>query len=254
MKRFLGLIAMLFGTIGCILCLAGIILAWWLSYRYLGKAAETAYRVTEILSSAGDRVNRLEGGVRETQSQIASLGEKARQMVKENKPVARAKLRPLVENLASKVERSEDVAEALRAAAVLLHDSADLAAAFTEDQEKVQKIRAAEENLTQAIETIQKAQKTLALWQQDDDPTFTAEDVAALVRVLLPTLGKLLTSVADVQQFLTRAETEMAEVEGKITFWKTAAPALVTWLVAWIGVGQGLLLARGWSMVRPTPT
>jgi chromosome segregation ATPase len=252
MKRFLGLLAFLLGVTGSVVCVAAIILTWDASYRYLGQVVETAQKVEELLASANDRVQRMENGVAETRTRIASLETAARAVAargEQSNPADRAKVEALLEALSSKIERAEDTAETLRSAALLLRNGADLAATVSRDEEKIELLRSAETALNETVATLEQLRDKLSKARRGDDLQGTAQDVADLAGAALPALAKVAGSIGEVDRFLAQAEKEVATLRGRIEFWKTAGPALVTLILAWVALGQVSLLARGWSML-----
>src|SRR4051794_36525823 len=73
MKRILAFLGVALGGLGLLASVAGVVLVWWFSARYLTQVAETARAVESLLSSAAGRFSGLDAGVQQTGKQVADL-------------------------------------------------------------------------------------------------------------------------------------------------------------------------------------
>jgi hypothetical protein len=112
------------------------------------------------------------------------------------------------------------------------------------DTEQLQEVSARVSSLTH------NAQRLQAMLETSSDTKEVDEETSRMRQIL----SRVTSGLQRVADRIDEARGRVAEVRSHIARWLLATQVGLTVILLWIGMGQGCLLAQGWSWCRSTPS
>jgi hypothetical protein len=253
MRRLLGVLALVFGTVGAIASMVGAIVVWPVIHFYADKAAVLSADVVHTVALTQDLLQPFESRIQEVTTRVTNVRQSATAVARggdQSDPADLAKVETILAELSSRLDQAQDWTTSLKSSATSLHSITKLASAVTFDpqqQEKLQTAISALENVDTALDQVD---ALLRRASQEQDLQTRARHLAIVASALEGPLSELNGTVAEVSAFLSTAQEEATKVQRAVSVWRTALPLISTVVLIWVAIGQVCLLRRGWFMSR----
>ena len=259
-RRLLGAVALVLGTAGLLLSVAGIFGVWVVRNRATAAILRVFEPVEEALVLVDETVVKVDALLEDTRQRVQSLPGEVQRFAREpgeERPMASVVSEIVDRDVPERVERLRRFVDlmhtkATKAATVLeLIESLPVGPEVESEERLAGELEDVAGELAELSETLDQTQKTIVLLAVAAD---LSENGVQRVTDLSERMDAGLADVqGHVQQFSrTVADTrnEVAELKRKIPIWTAIAAAVATLLLAWLAWSQYSLVLHGWSLVR----
>jgi hypothetical protein len=265
MSRVIAMAALGLGGIGLLGCLAGLSGIWAVRPSFLRSSVEVLDTVDgglEFVSEKTTRADELLKAIREVvdpvTSKILKLADKGARTPDDEKELQR-----IEEALARRLGQVDAIAELVETAVALLNRTPKLTKSLRLPMLQGMAGRAPAETsqdssnaLTRLSKALENVRENLAKFRQDKQ--VQREVVTAVVRLAREVDSELKLVESKVERVRQRdadLEKEVAELRTAVTAWTNGAAAIGSIVLAWMGLGQWVLVRWGWGRIRAaTPT
>jgi hypothetical protein len=255
LKRAAAVLALLFGSIGVVACMAGIYGAWWLGSR-LDQANEKLFStVDKGLASAEERIAVAQKRAKDSRITSSEIGDKLRIWRAREAKERLASLLEIdgqAEKLTSQLETvdlwMDTSAESIRGVQRAL-ELARLAGADVEPEslnDVLEKVVSLRETLQQAAQTVDVI-RDFATGKQSEADNNRLLRVTRVIARLLVTIGDIDTRLEEFVMRLSQLRTRAQQLNEKTTNYILLTTVGCYFILAWIGAGQAALCRCGWQ-------
>jgi hypothetical protein len=250
MRRVCGVVAIVLGATGTLVCAAAIGLGWWAAAEANDRVGDAAARVEHYLNEADDGLARVEGRLEALRADFEEARRSAEALVADNPelPRVRSAVDQLLDRLAPALDRAAALADSLRAVAAGLRAAADVRAQFGRGTP-------ADGRAVAAAEAIEKAAGLLAVPRAKVEAARSAAGVRITRELMAAATAtaagseKLAAGLADARREIAAARGWTAGCRDRVGVWAYATAAAHSGLWGWAGIGQVCLLGWGWRRV-----
>lgn len=252
MRKIIGVIAILFGSVGLLASLIGCVLVWPTSVRLFGQAEELLSRADETVVSVQEQIDPVDDRLRQTRNGIAGLRTEVELITTGDQldSITQDKLNGLVESLDQQLHRIEEIGQRLKGAAVNLRNLAHTMAAFARDPDEADRLREVVKRLDLVIAETRSALEMVTQIRQTRDVSQAASRILVVLNMLEAPLIALSDRITEINGSLTQTREQIVSVDQVINRWRWLAPTIVTIVLIWMGLGQWCLLGRGLRQIR----
>ena len=249
MHSFLGVGAVILGSVGVVLCAAAIALGWWTEAKTVDRVARATEHLDHGLSETDARLESVEVRLAAIRRELAVAGEEAEKLAAENPelPRVRAAIDRLLDRLLPTIERAAALAASLRTVAAGLRAAENVVAQFGVEIEQPSRAQTAADAIDRGAELLNVPQARIDAVKSATAVRLTRE-VIELAREAAAGSERLAQGLSDARLEVTHAREAVAEWRGRIVFWARVAAAAHTLVWLWIGLGQLSLI--GWGRRR----
>jgi hypothetical protein len=251
-KRMVALIAVTFGFLGVIVCLAGLYAVWRIGSR-LEQANEKVFaRIDQGLASTQDLVRRVQKRVQEAKITTAEIDQKLRAWTKrkaEERLVSRLEVESRAEKLSGYLQTAdswlETSTETIRGIQNVLELGNSLGASLD-----LAALEGVFEKLTAVRSTLQKTEQTLDQVREFAKERESEENrlprlMKLLARTLL-TISDVDTRLGDLVTRLSKRQADAQQTKASTSNFIFVRTIVCYVILAWMAVGQAALCLCGW--------
>jgi hypothetical protein len=252
LRRLVGALTLLLSAVGIVGCVVGIIGTWMLSHRVSVRVQKIASGLDAGLQRASDvsqTVQRLTGKARADVAQVrkesADLDngrEKRSRASRALRTLVQQQLGPDVEDLGGRLATLADAAVAVSS---VLQSFQGLPSSRTNLIKPDQLERWADE-----VQGLSAALRRLESMVGEGDKETSGREIAAATSEIDLALQRSQAQVDDWQTNVDAFREQMEDVKAELLGWLTPAAIALTLLLAWVGLGQLSLFARGLQWCR----
>jgi hypothetical protein len=237
---------MLLGSIGVLLCVAILVLGWWVASGTARRIDVIAARLDERLAQSVVKLGRLEQRVTAASVELHDIRRSAEAVVARNPQSAPLRIEfELLENrLTPILVRLRATAESLETLSEILLTAADIAEQLNRDGETAIRLRT-------AADSIHRAGAVLMLPQDKIDAVATAGAVQmgqAVLKLALKSIegsSLLADGLSTARREAAASRARAAEFREFLIFRIYASALVITLLALWGGLGQVCLIGHG---------
>ncbi len=261
-NRLVGLGLTALGVTGIVICLVGIVSAWFVASRLHRVNSRLFHQVNELVSQVDRRAEQARDAVADTRDLVDELKQTLRASATDlvaERVASLPEIDSLERRLASAMERADGLVQlststvelveqlvvtlnALAAeSSVDLSDSPDLAAS----------IQSTRESLANAAERLSDVQHRLTQIRQKRDVADNLEQIMKLSLGIVAKLDVVQERIATFRGRLEETKVRLSQRQSRLQAWIFGGQCLILLLIAWAGAGQYCLLVHGWRMLRP---
>jgi hypothetical protein len=242
---------MLLGVIGVLVSGAGIVGCWSVLSSLSQRTSDALGRVETILDATSDSFEQVRASLEKADRELEAVREAERvpaATTPRSPQPGRAASRRLASKLTSSLGDAQHRLDVAVEAAVVVDslldglDEVPLVRMSKLDTEQLQEVSARVASLTRNAQRLQAKLDTSSGSNEVDEET-------SQMRQILSRLTPGLQRVAD---RIDEAKGRVADLRSRIARWLLATQFGLTVVLLWIGMGQGCLLAQGWSWCRST--
>lgn len=254
MKRLLGVLGLVLGTVGAIASLVAAIFVWPITHYYADEATKLSADVIHTVTLTQDLLRPFESRIQDVTTRVSNVRQSATAVAMEgdqSDPEDLAKVETILAELASRLDQAQDWTDSLKSSAASLHSVTKLASAITfepRQQEKLQTAISALQNVDVALDRVDDLLKQA---RREQNLQARARNLAIVASAFERPLSDLNGTVSEVSNFLSSAREEATTVQHAISRWERNLPLLSTIALFWVGLGQVCLMSWGWRACRP---
>jgi capsule polysaccharide export protein KpsE/RkpR len=264
-KRLLGLVLFTLGTLGFVVCLAGVAGVWIAGSRVQQVNAEMFRQADALVVQVDRRVTQARdvvGGTRELVDELKQkLRESAAELVAERVAERVASL-PEIDNLerqlVSAMERADGLVQVSASTAELIEQllatigviAAQRKVDLKGASELAATIRSTRESLAEASERLAEVQRILVEIRQQRDRDVNLKQIAELSFGMVAKLDLVQEQLTAFRDRLEETRSRLGQLQGTIRMWVFTAQGLISLLIGWGGAGQYCLVLQGWRILR----
>lgn len=241
-----GALAMLLGVMGVLVCGAAIVGCWSVLSSLSQRTSDALGRVETILDATSESFEQVRGSLQKADQELEAVREAERAPTPRSPQLGRAASRRLASKLTSSLgDAQRRLGVAVEAAVVVdsLLDGLDevpLVRMTKLDTQQLQEVSGRVSALTSNAQRLQAMLETPSGSDKVDEETSR----------MRPILSRVTPGLQGVADRIDEARGRVAELRSRIAGWLRVTQVGLTLILLWIGVGQGCLLAQGWSWYR----
>ena len=255
MKRLIGFLVLLLGTVGLLGSATAVPYAWITGDEIKTRSAEVLQSIDEPLSFIDKKLDEAEGVIDKTLNGLTQVNSVLAKIGDENLPEADAKkLAEIADELHEYLKSAQGLvrlgatgASALAKSKALL-DGLPFANQFEISTEQVQQAADDLDGLSTFLDDLEREINTVRT-----DKKASKEFRAAISDLSTRIDTKLTTVKGQIDNFdrqITQAGQKVDELQEKLPGWIDIGRIAVIVFLVWFGLGQLSLLIHGWSMLR----
>ncbi|PQO44346.1 hypothetical protein [Blastopirellula marina] len=260
LKYSLSLLALLFGAIGTLACLAAIIYAWSASSR-LTHATESVFGVADnVVGKVQGRVAQIDERVQQLKITSAEMEESVKTWAKSEAQElvgSRLKVQEKAETLLEGIDRADQWLAVTESSAEMIHQGLDasqklgLPLDVAPAQELLSEIETIQTQLQDGLGVARNISERVAAAGEEKPDVQLGEQIAKLALRVTATLGLIDARIDAADELLEKLKAGLEQEKRKIIGWIHLAAFGLTFFFFWLGAGQGALCYLGWCGVRP---
>ncbi len=249
MRKQFGLVVIIVGGVGVLLCVAAIALGWRFAVRTVDRIDRVAASVDTGLVEADARLARVETRVSTLRTELRELSGEVDAVAAENPelPAVRARIEGLVDRVGLSLDRLNTIANALSAVAAGLRGAAEIVIQLNGDADSMTRVRSAAQTIDRAADALNTPQVMVDAVKSAKAVELT-QRLVAIARETVADSDLLAEGLAATRQELAVARMGTVESRNDLVYWIYAAAIASTFLLLWIGLGQ--LCMIGWGRRR----
>lgn len=263
-KRLTGLLLVMLGALGIVVCLAGIAGVWMVASRVQQVNSKVFSQAEQLIAQVDRRAAQTCDAVGGTRDLIDELKQTLRESATELLAERIASL-PEIENLerrlASAMERADGWVQVSASTAELIEQLLATIGAVASERNVDLKgsaglmvtIRSARESLANASERLADVQRRLAEIRQKRDVNVNLSQIMKLSLDILAKLDVVQEQIAAFRTRLDETKNRLGKLQDRIRVWVFVGHCLIVLLIGWGGAGQYCLLLHGWRILRSPP-
>jgi hypothetical protein len=261
MKRMIGSLTLLLGAIGLVGCLAGLIVIWIARPSVFRSSDDALDAADDALKLVEEKATRADEWVKIIRSNVDPVASKILQLVDKRHRSAEEEreLKRIEEELIDRLREVDAMAEAAETAFAILSKTSQLARSLRLPGSRIGPGSSPDEDLQDSSEWLARLatrltdlRETLAKLREDKHLQKEIADI--VVRVTRDVEEDLKVVDAKLQRVLQQASQwrlEIAELRATIRVWTNAGAVIGSVILAWMGLGQLVLMRRTWIWTRP---
>jgi uncharacterized protein YoxC len=261
MKRVLGLLALVLGGAGFLVCLAGLIALWVVrapTLRRSGEALASAEESLKVVDEKAQRAAEVLAKIREVVDPVTSKIRDLAARVQQPHPEDDKDLKRIEKELAQRFTKMESLVKISETAVGMMNKTARLTRSFSFGAASDGARESPREDLPDSSKVLlrlsgalKKLRGTLAEIRANPQVRKdAAKEVAGLAREVNQELNLLDSQVQRARQLATDFAAEVAELQTAFPVWMNWATAIGSVFLVWMGLGQLALLGLGWTWIR----
>ncbi len=242
MNKFLGLLAILFGIIGTLVCFAGDVMVWRFTEKVTSRTRIMTERADDGLRRTDSALDRFQNSVSFTSVFLKNAQKRAEALTTENAP--KETQQRILQELLPHLERANAVGDVTASFANLMENIASLVDQENERSERGEQLRSASAKLTAAADQLH------ALTSEIE--TLLAKATALTPKALVALIIRAAATVLIVDQAVSSlkgavgtVQKDVQLVRSELDFWFLVVPILITFVLTWIAIGQLCLVNWG---------
>jgi chromosome segregation ATPase len=245
MRKLLGIVAVVLGIVGVLLCATAVGIGWWAAVRTIARLDRIAARLDRGLSEVDIQLARVESRLNAVRTDLNAVRGAAEIIAAENPDLPR--VRAEIELLLDRLVPSFDRVDALRSEAAVLRAAADIVDYFNDDAEATVPARNAADKIDRAAESLNGLRARVEASKSAEAVQLTRE-LVTLAREVAAGSERLAEGLAAARQEIMDVRRRTAEWRDEVVFWIYVAAIANTLLWLWGGLGQ--LCMIGWGRRR----
>jgi chromosome segregation ATPase len=254
-RRVAALLALAFGFLGVVACLAGIYVVWLLGSR-LEQANKTVFAMVDKgLASAQERVRGVQKRVQESKITSTEIAQRLRDWSArkaEERLVSQFEIESRAEKLAGYLHTAdswlETSIESVRGAQQVLElgNLVGVSVDPTSLEQVVEKLTSLRSTLQQTEETVDGIRKFAANMEGESEENRLSRVTKLVARILL-TISELDTRLEEPVTRLSELQTDARQLQARTSNYILLTTIGCYLLLAWIAAGQAALFLCGWK-------
>jgi hypothetical protein len=265
-KRLTGLVLVILGAIGSVVCLAGVVGVWIVGSRVQQVNSELFRQADELVVQVDRRVVQSRDAVVWTREQaddlLQALRDSAKDLLFAERVASLPEIDDLERRLVSAMERADGLIQVSVSTAELIEQllatigviaSARNVELKKDTSELTATIRSTRESLANASERLAGVQRGLAEIRQKREVDVHLKQIAKLSLGIVAKLDIVQEQLATLRNRLEETRSRLGQLQGKIRLWVFAGQCLIVLLILWFGAAQYCLLLQGWRVLRSLP-
>ena len=228
-KQVFGLVGVILGAVGVLVCLAVIIGAWWINGSITDNLLKVFPPIETALASSDSTVTEFSTYLADTQTQFTQ--------VSDAEPLASA-LQDEIQQLSQYVDVAIATTDSVEQVATGLAQSVRPGGGETAVSKSAGRLLEALGGVSDRLEAAETLSQQVRDGQSDK------------VDTLIGQLNILQTHLDDVENVIAQTENDVAEIKSDLPRWVDIGSLIVTLLFTWFGVAQYFLLHYSWQALR----
>jgi hypothetical protein len=223
-----------------------IALGWWAAMRTIDRATVVAARLDRSLVEVDARLARVEPRLARVRAEFTETRGEAESLPDKNPdvPEVRAAIDKLVARMLPTIERATELADTLRAVAVGLRATVDIAAELGAEIEEPSRARAVADAIDRAADMLDIPQERITAVRSAAALKLKRELVELTITAAAGS-ERLAEGLANARQVVAAAREQIALGRLQVVVWVRVAAVVHTLVWVWIGLGQLALIAWG---------
>lgn len=258
-KYSLSLLALIFGAIGALACIAAILVAWNVSSR-LTQATHSVFGVADnLVVKVQQRVAEIDERVRQLKITSAEMQESVKTWAKaeaQERVGSRLQVQEKAETLLQGIERADQWLAVTQSSAETIEQA--LGASQTlgipldvqPAQDLLAEIETLQTQLHDGLEVARHVAERVAAAGEEKPDLPLGQQITKLALRITATLGLIDARIAAINALLEKIDAGLQQQERKIVGWIRLAALGSTCFFLWLGAGQGALCYLGWCGLR----
>jgi DNA repair exonuclease SbcCD ATPase subunit len=261
MKQVLGLLALVLGGVGFLVCLAGLIALWVVRAPASRSSAEALASAEETLKVVDEKTGRADAVVGKVREVVDPVTSKIRELAaKVQGPQSKddKELKRIEKELAQRFNKMERLVKVSETAVAMMNKTGRLTRSLSfgaarggagpSPKEDLPDSSAALARLSRVLKKLSEA---LAAFRANPKARKDAvKKVARLARQVNQELDLLSSQIQRARQLATEYAAEVAELKTDLPVWIHWGTVIGSVFLVWMGLGQLALLRLGWAWMR----
>jgi hypothetical protein len=245
MRTSSGIIAVVLGAVGVLVCAAAVGLGWWVAVKTADRVTRVAARLDQGLSEADAGLARVEVRLNAVRADLDEARGAAATLAAENPelPRVRSAIEQLLDRLVPAIDRAAAIADSLRSVAAGLRASADIVDQLGGETQHG-RARTAADTIDRAAEALNVPRARIDAVKSAAAVRLTRE-LVDLAREAVAGSARLADGLAAARGEIAGFRVSTAERRDGVVFWVYVAAAANTLVWLWVGLGQLCLV--GWG-------
>jgi flagellin-like hook-associated protein FlgL len=266
-QRIFWLFAILFGSVGCVVCVAAIVSGYRVSHR-LGQATESVFqKIDASLVSVGKRMARTQQRVNSSKISSEEIVDALKDWTRReagDRLAIRLETAEKTERIGATLQQADDWLEISQSSVNLVQHALSIGRQSGAPVETpsvdalLEEIESLRQQLTEATELVARIHQRTTDSQDEKTPGERIEQAVQLTLRVVATLGSLDARLETFEKRLSQARDNLQGVESKTHRRLRVVTVCVILLLAWMAAGQMALFRLGWISLAPyrndTPT
>jgi hypothetical protein len=261
-KRILALLALVFGFLGLIACLAGVYIVLLVGSRLQETNEKVFTAVSKGLVFAQDRLQRVQKRVADSKITDNEIAERIREWGKKEakeRLIAQLDIESRTEKLGGHLQTADlwldSATESIRGVQQVLELAHSIGAQVDPSslEESLEKLASIRKMLQETEGEVENIRKLAANKDSETEDSRTARILELLGRVLL-TISDIDVRLDEFQGRLTNLQTSALHWKARMHNYILLATVTCNLLVVWIAAGQAALFLTGWKNCRRSRT
>ncbi len=259
-KKLLGILAMVFGTIGFlagVICVVGV----WPAAFYVNTKAEEVFDSGDIIlksiSKKVGQVDKIVDKITTPLKEVRSSAEAVAEKGEDSDPEDLAKMQAVTKKVSNSLQKAENLVEVFHAGIAGLENLYKVAKMLpivssnnsTLDPEILKNIKATSEFLNSATTSLEEVVVKIEEIREKKNVQANAKALLALTENLNTKVDSISTHTANAKDRLSAAEEQLSTFRNEVSFWCSVGPLILSFVFLWISIGQWSLLVHGRSMI-----